>query len=343
MIRDSVLRREIQGDPREQILMLSGGYDSRAIFKTSPNIGHLVTYGEAHSLDVWGAKRVASKSSIAHDFVPYSNWHFGHYAQLVATTFGGSVGLQVAHNLVAFDWIAQKYGAAKCIIGYLGDALTGAHLGQRADVPMKTFFEILIANIRIGDVDWENNIGNAYFEFIEYFYEMIENEKDLNLVQKLQWFDLTIRQSGWISEVFDACNLFCETSYPFYDREFMTTMCSCPSHDLLGQRIYRNWLGNGLFGSLLLSKRVQRWAFRCAIFRFRDYVARVDWRDALARSGTWLDSLDLDEIEIFDDATKDSYRNYQNWTGAMNAPPTFLNSIPAQQKLSKSKSLSENL
>jgi len=281
-------------------LMLSGGKDSQTLALALLLGGREVrsfTFGEWRSADMRAAKRFASALGIEHQAIDYSSWDFKTYADAVVELAAGASGLQVAHHLVAYDRLRGRVTLG--LVGFLGDAITGAHLPQ----PGQTILDIVLPFRR----NWHPDLRAAYADELRQLEAEVEaywrDTSGLQEHQRSQLTDLVVRQATWISSSFDVCDWFVPLSFPFFSRHLIRFWLNQPIANLQGQRLYSTWVAD-CFGrvsasrrrSASLSTRVyegiqQALDYVDAATKRAPAVAVVNWRDKLASSASWLDDL----------------------------------------------------
>jgi hypothetical protein len=281
-------------------LMLSGGKDSQTLALALLLGGRQVrsfTFGEWRSSDLRAAKRFASALGIEHQAIDYSSWDFKTYADAVVELAAGASGLQVAHHLVAYDRLRGRVALA--LVGFLGDAITGAHLPQSG----QTVLDIVLPFRR----NWHPDLRAAYAEELRQLEAEVEqywrDTTGLHEHQRSQLTDLVVRQGTWISSSFDVCDWFVPLSFPFFSRHLIRFWLNQPIGNLQGQRLYSEWVADRFSRVRASRRRTSSLSTRMyeGIQQALDYVdaatkrapavAVVDWRDKLASSASWLDDL----------------------------------------------------
>jgi hypothetical protein len=184
----------------------------------------------------------------------------------------------------------------RAIVGFLGDACTGAHLPAGVD----TFHTAPI-------FPWEGRWAAGLLREIETEITDLRAEletrynglSDLAPYQRHLLLDLTIRQATWISTSFDLCGAFAEISCPFFDRAWIRFMFNMRLADLRGQAFYREWLSRQkpippkagalhawaerlAAGAIWMTARAARGT------SFFTYHPIADWPRVISTSSAWL-------------------------------------------------------
>lgn len=220
-------------------VMLSGGRDSTAlaVAHVEAALGRppAATFGEWRSSDVYRATLFARRMDMPHKRIPYRAWSFRDWQPFIGQIGGGASGLQTAHTVYGHSRAGG--GAATWTSGYLGDALTGAHLprgGQDALAPVLPVLDY-----------WTESFGDLYGEpLAEARSDMeatLHGWRSLPAHQQAMLLDLTIRQATWISSTFELCEWHTPLCYPFFSRRLMQLMLSQPEEALRGQALYDRW------------------------------------------------------------------------------------------------------
>jgi Asparagine synthase len=287
-------------------LMLSGGHDSRAIAQALLLSGHTsfgaFTFGEWRSTDVRQARRFAQDVGLDHALIDYHDWEFQTYAPMITALCHGTAGIQTAHYLVGYERAAAQMNRG--LVGYLGDALTGAHVPRGGESIADRIFAFRSR--------WHPAFESAYRDELAEL-ESAVNERwsarpELSLVQRALLTDLTIRQATRISATFDLCEWVLPLSFPFYSRQFMRVCFNLPSDLLSEQRLYRAWIDSSFTRIRGARPRTPstRWVGYESIQWLLDRVQRttglapmvdvVDWNRRVERSRGWLATLS-EEVE----------------------------------------------
>jgi hypothetical protein len=279
-------------------VMLSDGLDSTAIclalVLNSHNDIRASTYGEWRSREMRGARHFAATHGITHIPIPYGRWKLGSEARLIAALSRGGAGLQVEHNTIGFKRAARHF--SRVAVGFLGDALTGAHLpnGIRTEIDMILPFK------RMLDEKVRMLFRDEFHEIEAEIKEIKRNLSGLTDIQKMFFLDLTIRQATWISTTFDQCGWHVAISYPFYHRELMKFCCALSWNDLKGQRLYKEWVRRTAFSTEKRPMPLHNpsWAAYRKLQRVLDFAGKflpaarpvvdVNWKKRIAPLRPWL-------------------------------------------------------
>ncbi len=226
-------------------LSISAGLDSRyglAYLDRRKRLDALCTFGHPESDEVRGAKATCSVVGATNDIfeVPPADW--GQWTRAIQAL--GNCGMTQWSGW-AESWLGflARHGQA-VMIGYLGDALTGKHIGTRVDHDDPLAFWL-----RFHDVEWwtrspllarkrSADLGQHLRHELE---RRLAGEEFAGPHQKLLHLDLYGRQRRWV-----ACqpNWLQRSVIPelfFYDEELIDFWCNLPVDDLLQQRLYRDF------------------------------------------------------------------------------------------------------
>ena len=282
-------------------LMLSGGKDSQTLGLALRLLGRhqfrAFSFGEWRSEDLRRAKSFAAALNIEHYAVDYSKWNFESYAETLTELSAGASGLQAAHHLVAYDRLRGQLALG--LVGFLGDALTGAHLPRTG----QTVLDIVLPFRR----NWHPELRAAYateLSLLEAEVEQQWRDRDgLSAIQRSQLTDLVVRQATWISTSFDLCDWFVPLSFPFFSRRLIRFWLNQPIENLKDQRLYANWVSQ-TFSRLIaetrhtppFGTRVDEWIQQALDHLHAQtgrvpVVAVVNWPAKLKSSATWLELL----------------------------------------------------
>ncbi len=314
---------------RTSILMYSGGRDSTAIaIAASEYPDTSATYGESYSVDAVRGRRRAKKLGYQALTVPYEEWTLNTYRPQVIGLHAGCSGLQTGHNILGVDWVKEK--ASLAVVGFLGDALTGAHSGPTGHPDRKYALGILLPSHR------DPLLGEVYAEESEYIKSHVigrfnELAEDIGPTGALMILDLQWRQARSISMMFDLCDWFLPVSCPFMHRQLIASALTASTEALAGQHAY----------DLALAARLQRRGHRpftpeprgeriwtelraglTARLRGRHIVGRCDWHAAMQRT-----EFDANEYTSGDDRldsiTRESWSQWEKFHGPTNVPVAF--------------------
>jgi hypothetical protein len=219
-------------------LMLSGGYDSKAIaLSRPPGLRTAISYGTPDSQDVRRGRRLARKLGMRHYAVPYRDWHVGTYFDLIVGLHAGASGLQTSYNIVAYDWARRV--CTRAVNGFLGDNLAGAHLNQRTSLSVEGFQYSMLHEMR-------PEAAAAFPEELEAIRDRVaglfRQYRTLTPAQALLILKLRFRKATWISMTMDLCGWMTPVSFPFFHRPVMQMLFQLPVEEQWGQRAYRRWV-----------------------------------------------------------------------------------------------------
>ena len=316
--------------PAGVALMLSGGRDSRAIALAQPRGDYVaVSFGTPDCTDVRHAKLLAKGLGIEHRAVP-DDWTYATYAKQIIGLHAGATGLQSTRNILGSAWARQSFSLN--ILGYLGDALTGAHLGADEAAILRRRRTLLFPQLSAPDIPFREIFPEEVNHLVETVNRQNAALSGLTPAQALMVQDWTIRQASWISLTFDMTEWYCDVSYPFYYRPLMQYMFHRPLSDLRNQQFY-----DALLASAAARKGLQRLSLRqktddaltfigSLLRKGRRPNSTVSWPAMTDRSRGWLEKNLLNGSGPFQDLSKRSYEFFLRTR--RNRIPTFLLSVP---------------
>ena len=316
--------------PAGVALMLSGGRDSRAIALAQPRQDYVaVSFGTTDSSDLRHAKLLAKGLGIEHRAVP-DDWTYATYAKQIVGLHAGATGLQSTRNILGSAWTGQFFSLN--ILGYLGDALTGAHLGTDEAAILRRRRTLLFPQLSAPDIPFREIFPEEVNHLVETVNRQNAALSGLTPAQALMVQDWTIRQASWISLTFDMTEWYCDVSYPFYYRPLLQYMFHRPLTDLRNQQLYDAWLAaaarqRGLRGLSLRQKSDDALTFIGSLLRTgRRPNSTVSWPAMTDRSREWLERNLLNGYGPFQELSKQSYEFFLRTR--RNRIPTFLLSLP---------------
>ncbi|WP_353250667.1 asparagine synthase-related protein [Salinisphaera sp. T31B1] len=245
-------------------LLLSGGLDSRAILFAALDAGETFgcsyTFGDRRARDVLGARHLAAVYGLNHQVIPYdASWTIRRYCEPINSLARGASGLQPAHVLPAFARVRLD-GLDGSVTGFLGDALTGAHMPRNPDTDsLGNCFSFLN---RLKTANFHDLFSDAHRSNCAAVLDTEERLRKLGLtrIQQRMYIDLTVRQATWIANSFRLCGWDSTLLSPFFNKDLMLFMMSLPDDYLTGQRLYRDWF-------LWKEKKIKSGARRLASIR----------------------------------------------------------------------------
>ncbi len=330
---DEAIRRSIEREHYgpATALMLSGGRDSRALALAGHDQGfEAVTYGSTLSTDMMWAKRFARRARLKHHAVPYESWSLQTYADVIVGLNGGTQGLQIANNLIGYDWARKYFDLA--VVGYMGDA-PGSHLGHVAEIPDRLFFDLLIGRQKPRDCDLSVIFASEIPAMRGIILDRIRELRDLPRYQINRILDITIRQATWISGMFSACAWYMPLSSPLFFRPLLAGLFQADFELLAGQALYDRWAE---FKLRQLGIRFQKTQWPEKIMSLRTRITkgmwpptRVYWPEVYARSRDWLVKLPDSGIDYLDRITRESMQSMRPDSNADD--PVLCMTIPVQQ------------
>jgi hypothetical protein len=295
-----------EGYDETDAIMLSGGRDSQAIAMCMNRPGQpAITYGSRWSSDRVWARQFARAARLRQEVVPYEDWGYHTYADFIVGTDAGLIGLQTAQNLVGFDWCSGRFRSG--IVGFLGDALTGGHLGGDEAIADEQFLGVLLPNRS----PWDIELGRRFPGELRALEEWIGAQRQaltgLSPSQAHRILDFTTRQSTWISAMFSACSWFLPLSYPFLYRPLMQAFFKADFAKLRHQALYDEWLDRKRQMANIRYRKsnlgLSLAAIPSRLLKGEWPPDRTYWKDVHRRSQDWLDSRTPCRIAALDEIT----------------------------------------
>jgi hypothetical protein len=322
-----------EGFTHRSALMLSGGRDSLALALTcNSQLKTAFTYGERHSHDFQRARKRASDLAISFQPVPYDRWSLNSFHDTIIGVHGGCSGLQTAHNIVGYDF-AQSKGADVAVVGFLGDALTGAHHGPSGKPDIKRVLKVLLSQ------NAASHAAREYPEEREYICDHIISQYE-NLAKQttpsaaLMLLDLRFRQARWIGMMFNLCSWHLPVAVPFFCEAIIRRSLNARPEQLAGQQIYDKLLETELTRRNLqmnprggMRVRIQSWME--LFFRREKQVVRLSWPGVIQRTNLDINTFLCGDARL-DSVTRKSWNAVQ--TGVMEDVIEFCSSAPIGAK-----------
>lgn len=242
-IYDGIVRRSMSTVDSGLMLSISAGYDSRyalALLQKHAIPARLLTFGARESDEVQGARSVCARvgqstslfSSIAGD---WDQW------QRCIQQLGNSGMIQWSGW--AESWLQFLRSNGDCgVIGYLGDALSGKHLGEvdRTAAGWLKFWE-----------EWSTEGGWAESPLLapparHRLREVLTARLEAATVrpsyalphQRALHLDLYGRQRRWVAAQPNLIARFVTPVLFFYDDDFIDFWTNLPPEDLFRQKLY---------------------------------------------------------------------------------------------------------
>lgn len=297
LLQESLRRESYTG---QVAVMLSGGYDSRAIALALRKDFALdfaaVSYGQPESLDVSGARAVATRLHVPH-FVPvYDTWDLSTHAELLAALAGGAASLGGGQAVPGLELARERFGTV--VVGYLGGTVSGQFLGPRG---LKSPGELVEKTVRRPlrhDPAIQQYFGQEVQELTAALERQVSADSPLPLHQRAAVLDLTVASPA-VSGAFDLAEIFVETSYPFFFRPLLQFGFNLPRRQLEGRQLYRSWheMAESAVRRMLTKRDVssRRDDDRVGMLQAPGQaetrpasVPLVDWLDLVERSAAWL-------------------------------------------------------
>ena len=216
------------------------------------------------------------------------------------------------------------------MVGFLGDALTGAHSGPTGRPDHEYALSILLPSQR------DPLLGQVYAEESQFVKNHVlglfeKLAKDIGPTSALMILDLQWRQARWISMMFDLCDWFLPISYPFLHRQLIASALTASADALAGQRAYDGAItarlrrrGKRPFNPEPKGERI-RTELRAGIaarLRGRRIVGRCDWPAAMKRTDFNATDYTSGDPRL-DFVTRESWNRWEKNLGPTNVPVAF--------------------
>jgi hypothetical protein len=230
----------------ELVLSISAGADSRYALAFLEQAGlrpPLCTFGHPESDEVRGARSVCARLKRETDVFAVPDGAWDEWRD--ATRALGNCGMTQWSGWSA-SWMRflARHGRFP-VIGYLGDALSGKHLGDAA-------------RSRAGWLDFWLDFHDAQLwsdapvlrpgcrrglqqKLRERFAAEVAGIPFASAHQQILHLDLYGRQRRWVATQPNLIQRHLTPVLFFYDQELMAFWCNLPFEDLLGQRLYRDY------------------------------------------------------------------------------------------------------
>jgi len=242
-IYDAIVRNTAQPLAPQLVVSISAGYDSRyaLAYLEKHNISAgLCTFGARESDEVRGAMSVCRKVGRTTNVFSIAQPDWAQWRRAIRQL--GNTGM-VQWSGWAESWLEFLRGYGRvAAIGYLGDALTGKHLGktERSEADWLAFWEkwsteggwtdssLLTAGARKRLRDCLSaRLGQAAMRPTT----ALPHQRALHL-------DLYGRQRRWVATQPNLMSRFLTPFLFFYDRDLIDFWTNLPAQDMLQQRLY---------------------------------------------------------------------------------------------------------
>ena len=236
-------------------ISLSAGYDSRyalAILRDMHRVGALLTFGDPESEEVLDAHAIAlrhAQSAHWENFpIPETQWaEWRHMVQSL-----GNAGI-VQWCGWADRWLGfVRQRADACVIGYLGDALSGKRLDLLNRASMTNELDTPPSPWARGWMGWELDMGewacspllrpearSALLRIVtQRFSSLLDDATFSNDHQTALHLNLFGRQRRWVGTQPVLISARLRPLCFFVDREYRQFWMNVPARDLQGQSLY---------------------------------------------------------------------------------------------------------
>lgn len=227
------------------VLSISAGYDSRyalALLKKSAIKVPLCTFGDSGSDEVRGAAAIVAKVGQSTDVfsIPLADWQQWRRSIQSLGNAGMTQWSGWAESWLTF--LCERGDFA--VIGYLGDALTGKHLGNHPSPPdwldhwMRWSMDDSWASSRILHETARQQLNDV---MRTRFRHRLDGAQFAFPHQQALHLDLYGRQRRWVASQPQLMSRFLSPVLYFYDHELIDFWTNLPPQDLIHQSLYLSY------------------------------------------------------------------------------------------------------
>jgi hypothetical protein len=245
-IYDAIVRNKAKTLAPDLVVSISAGYDSRyalAFLQKHDIKAKLCTFGARNSDEVRGAMSVCEKIGRSTSVFSVSESHWVQWRRAIQQL--GNTGM-IQWSGWAESWLEflTKHGGY-AVIGYLGDALTGKHLGtaQRNDADWLRFWARW--STEGGWADSPLLTASARSRLRECLPQRLEQAiaKPSTALphQRALHLDLYGRQRRWVAAQPNLMSRFLTPFLFFYDDDLIDFWTNLPAEDMLQQKLYLSY------------------------------------------------------------------------------------------------------
>ncbi|PKN73671.1 MAG: hypothetical protein CVU50_02860 [Candidatus Cloacimonetes bacterium HGW-Cloacimonetes-3] len=233
----------------ENILALSGGFDSRAVIASlqMQNIPYeAVTYKDAENTasdDVTIATKIAQAVKCKHRIITMPMESVNHYHKLFAIKAGINY-LGVAFFLQFLETVHKQYPEGiNMITGDGGDKVMPSLLPKQRLSSGRMFLDYLYANNAIIPVQTAADLfGLKTADIDDYLLKLAEAYPGKDYSTKYKCFILAERGGRWLFEGEDRNRAYLNSETPFYDYRFYRKAMQIPDEWKQNRLFYRQFL-----------------------------------------------------------------------------------------------------
>jgi hypothetical protein len=248
-IYDAIVGNTAKTLAPDLVVSISAGYDSRyalAFLEKHDIKAKLCTFGARESDEVRGAMSVCGKVGRSTSVFSVAASHWIQWRRAIQQL--GNTGM-IQWSGWAESWLEflSRHGRY-AVIGYLGDALTGKHLGktERGDADWLRFWAQW--STEGGWADSPLLTASARKRLRECLPQRLEQaiEKASTTLphQRALHLDLYGRQRRWVAAQPNLMSRFLTPYLFFYDDDLMDFWTNLPAEDMLQQKLYLSYAQN---------------------------------------------------------------------------------------------------
>ncbi len=248
-IYDGLMRRSVTPLESDLMVSISAGYDSRyalAFLGRHDVKPPLCTFGHPDSDEVLGARSVCAKIGQSTKLFSFEAGDWGQWRRGIQQ-LGNSGMIQWSGWAESWCEFIKPHGRFP-VIGYLGDALSGKHLGRvpPAGEDWLQYWERWSTSGGWLDSPLLLPDAKARLQAClrERFQQAVDESSRALPHQQALHLDLHGRQRRWVATQPNLMSRFVTPVLFFYDRDLFDFWTNLPADDLLGQRLYRSYAQN---------------------------------------------------------------------------------------------------
>jgi hypothetical protein len=245
-IYSEIVDRSFRHQQSRLVLSISAGYDSRyalAFLEKNAMRLPLCTFGDPDSDEARGASAVVAKAGQATDLFPVPKVDWQQWQRCIQSL--GNAGMTQWSGW-AESWLTflRQHGAS-VIIGYLGDALSGKHLGRQQMEPpdwvgfwLRWSTDESWAGKQILNKMAQSSLNEA---MIERFGASLKKVNFVYPYQQALHLDLYGRQRRWVASQPQLISRFLTPELFFYDNSLIDFWTNLAPQDLMHQNLYLSY------------------------------------------------------------------------------------------------------
>jgi hypothetical protein len=235
----------------EVVLPLTAGYDSRGLLGAALRVLpatciRCITFGSETFRDVVVAAETCARLGLEHQRIDPNTiqWDLDCLTSSGRARWDRWKSLAPIDGIAVYDALASAADGCIVLSGYLGDAVSGAHLPHeehaRCGSGAAQAFLVMNRTSQLADVFGQDRLVTAFEEFIDGHRDLLASWRGLTPFDVL---DLGFRQGGRIRAA--ACGAFRECITPYEDARWLRHWLTLAVSDRVGQEAYRRLYRTG--------------------------------------------------------------------------------------------------